>query len=426
MTAALPALRSGGLSITPAGRAGVFADTLQHADAAESKLAAGTATLTAEQLIRGYVVDVWDGRKDRWRTLCAAATAPTPSRANLVDRTVHDEGFVQLAVTAHRGAAGGPPILRLHESVARWDGWSLVAPRPGKAMSHAADPAAPPELPANDPLTSAVIAVNWKAEPGTLPTLASATAIGCGPGRWTSPATQSRSTRPPRTRHSRWVSELRLPPLRAGARADLRAAQRARRGRQRGRGERSDGGADRKLRRVPRHDRGRRGRRTFVPPRASVGLAESHGFLDDAAGRPRADLYGELRNHDSTAHRGSRGQGRHRRGRTRSSSRTSPTRSRRHRAARPAGSVAGTATLLPFTFKDEWPAAVGLRIAVEDGTARRSGTRPAGCSSCNWRRRTWRSSRSVAGSAEDDVELMAVWNWLPRMGRRAARRPIRG
>ena len=157
LTAALPALRSGGLSIVHArNRDGdALGDGCRRdANQAEHRLVGGTATLTSEQLIRGYIVDVWDERKRHWRSLCARYGTYAFTHDATLDRTVHDEGFVQLAVTAHQGPRSASPILRLHESVARWDGWSLVAPRPGKAISHEADPAAPPKLPSNDPLTS--------------------------------------------------------------------------------------------------------------------------------------------------------------------------------------------------------------------------------------------------------------------------------
>ena len=414
LTAALPALRSGGLSITRTGRDGVLSDTLQHADAAERTLAAGTATLTAEQLIRGYIVDVWDGRKDRWRTLCARYGTYAFTRDPALDRTVHDEGFVQLAVTAHQGANGGAPILRLHESVARWDGWSLVAPRPGKAISHEADPAAPPELPVNDPLTSAGIAINWKAEPGTLPTLrfghgyrmraramdlaGNAIALDKAAGDEAQPVDHELVYR-------------RFEPVPAPTfvlRSALDAVGNA--------GEASD-------RMVVRTENSAEaldttagvagGERAFVPPRASVGLAESHGFLDDATGRPRADLYGELRDRDGAQL-------------------TEDTEGKVVVAAADEivvpyipdpfargvalrdlpGTARGTATLLPFTFKDEWPAAVGLRIAVEDGDGPPRWDAATRVLTVQLAKAEVARVPVSCWITEADVELMAVWNWL--------------
>jgi hypothetical protein len=413
LTAALPSLRSGGLSIVHDNRAGDLSQGLTRADQAEHQLALGTTTLTAEQLIRGYVVDVWDERKRRWRSLCARYGTYAFTHDAALDRTVHDEGFVQLAVTAHQPAAG-KPILRLHESVARWDGWSLVAPRPGKAMSHAADPAAPPKLPSNDPLTSAGISIDWKVEPGTLPTLrfghgyrvraraldlaGHVVALDAAPDDEAQPAGHDlvyRRFEP--VPAPIFVLRKALDPVDNAGEASDRMVMRTENV-----GEAQDGSAG-----------VAGGERQLVPPRASVALAEAHGSLDDAAGLPRTDLYGELRDRDGATL-------------TEDPAKKVviaaadeivvpyiPDPLARGVALRDLpGTPAGTATLLPFTFKDDWPAAVGLRVALEDGD-----------NPPQWDAATRVLTVQLTKGAvvkvpiscwitEDDLELMAIWSWL--------------
>ena len=267
-------------------------------------------------------------------------------------------------------------------------------------MSHEADPARAAGAARQRPADEPGIAIDWKAEPGTLPTLrfghgyrvraramdlaGNAVALDKAADDEAQPVGQELVYR-------------RFEPVPAPTfvlRARLDAVANA--------GEASD-------RMVVRTENSAEsldttagvagGERRLRPPRASVGLAESHGFLDDAAGRPRADLYGELRDRDtrSSSQRIPRARSSSPRP-TRSSSRTSPTRSRGRRASRPAGCVGRLRNAAAVHFKDEWPAAVGLRIAVEDGDGPPSGMRPAGCSSCNWPRRTWCAARSAAGS----------------------------
>jgi hypothetical protein len=414
LTAALPALRSGGLSIVHDNRAGDLAAWLARADQAEQGLAAGTATLTAEQLIRGYVVDIWDERKRRWRSLCARYGTYAFAHDPALDRTVHDEGFVQLAVTAHQPAAG-KPILRLHESVARWDGWSLAAPRPGKALSHEADPAAPPELPRNDPLTSAGIAIDWKVEPGTLPTLrfghgyrvraraldlaGHVVALDAAPDDEAQPAGRGllvyRRFEP--VPAPVFVLRKALDPVANAGEASDRIVVRTENA-----GAAQDAAAG-----------VAGGERQLVPPRASVALAEAHGALDDAAGLPRADLYGALRDRDGATLTEDPAQKVVIVAADRIVVPYLPDPLARGVALRDLpGTPAGTATLLPFVFKDEWPAAVGLRLALEDGDGPPRWDAAARVLTVQLAKGAVAKVPVSCWITEDDLELMAVWSWL--------------
>src|SRR5207244_11695233 len=80
--------------------------------------------------------------------------------------TAADEGFVQFAATEARDPAA-PKTIRAGETLFTWNGWSLSAPRPGKAImpddTHAD--------PANSAVTPFKIETAFKAKVGSLPRL---------------------------------------------------------------------------------------------------------------------------------------------------------------------------------------------------------------------------------------------------------------
>jgi hypothetical protein len=149
--AGLPALRSAGLSLVRDGRADAVGQVLSANAAVEPAMAgdAADAVVTAEQLVRGWRLDVWDSRTRGWHSLIERTGRYHFVNDPTQDRTVSDEGFVQLAVGAAAklpDSIGIEPAdkLYVHESLARWDGWSLAAPRPGLGVSSSPDPADPP------------------------------------------------------------------------------------------------------------------------------------------------------------------------------------------------------------------------------------------------------------------------------------------
>ncbi len=397
-TAALPAARSAGLSIVVNGRGQVLVDALQAQHAMETGLAAGTApNLSADQLIRGYAIDVHDGTA--WRSLCRRRGFYHFARAPALDFAVTDvEGWVQLGVTAHGGAGGA--TLRVHESLARWEGWSLVAPRPGNALSHLGEANAPIERPVNAPVTSTQMSVEWTAEPHTLPTLR----FGRGyrmrarvvdlAGRVVGldEADDSQALPDDGTFVYRRcepvpgpipVLTAPLSPTSNPGESSTRLVLRI---------DNSSPDRDTTAPAVPG------GARHLVPPRASISLAETHGMLDDDSGRPRPDLYEMLRERDS-AQLGldsdqpsivvagdrivvpylpdpfSRGVA------LRDLPGTADGTICRPQAGggllvetvpgaetAPADEVRpGSVTLIPWAFDDGWPAAVGMTLAVADG-----------------------------------------------------------
>lgn len=94
--------------------------------------------LYAEDVVRGYRIDVWDDQAAQWRSLCQRLgdyqfLEPAGGGAPISLNNEADEGFVQMGATEPLDSAA-PRVLRTHESLFTWDGWSLSAPRPGQAI----------------------------------------------------------------------------------------------------------------------------------------------------------------------------------------------------------------------------------------------------------------------------------------------------
>lgn len=140
------ALRSAGLGVSHHGRAAEMA-TEAAASALKNAMAEGPdrdrVTLFAEDVFKGYRVDVADVPDEtapgRWRSLCAREGAFTLiASGEPLELPSRDEGHVSGASTA--SAETSPDDHYLHESLFRWTGWSLCAPRPGLTLRSGAAP----------------------------------------------------------------------------------------------------------------------------------------------------------------------------------------------------------------------------------------------------------------------------------------------
>ena len=193
----LPALRTAGISVVRRD----FADELRsqfrrsHAlqlfvKAADSAPQAAdppdaepalppTDELFAEDIVRGYRIDVWDSKSKNWHSLCRrigtynfldAPAAP----GGKISLTVKDEGFVQLSA-AEPLEKTAKRKLRASDSLFAWDGWSLVAPRPGQSIMPNEPPDKPKDVklarPKNTAVTNFKLETAFSAEPGSLPRL---------------------------------------------------------------------------------------------------------------------------------------------------------------------------------------------------------------------------------------------------------------
>ncbi len=121
--------------------------------------------------MRGYRIDVWDAQASAWRSLCQRVgryrfTEPAGGGAPIELTNEEDEGFVQMGATESLNPAA-TRVLRAHESLFTWDGWSLSAPRPGQTIlpDHTTGNATNPAV------TPFKMEVTFRAKPRSLPRL---------------------------------------------------------------------------------------------------------------------------------------------------------------------------------------------------------------------------------------------------------------
>lgn len=144
---ALAALRSGGLGVSRHGRAaqvaqGAAAATLKHQAIEAGAAAASQIVLFTEDLLRGYRIDVQPGAGERWHSLCRRHGSYWLTGSQTPIELPPDEGYVKGASTTSGATpTSDPDDHYLHESLFRWAGWSLVAPRPGRTLRAREDPA---------------------------------------------------------------------------------------------------------------------------------------------------------------------------------------------------------------------------------------------------------------------------------------------
>jgi len=170
--AGLPALRTGGLMLAERRRdlslAGLFQNAASMQTALES--AAATPTLYAEDIIRGYRIDVLDREVGRWRSLFFRKTDFRFKNTGGVHQTPREEGMARLAASGSADDSN-TDIIKIHEGLASWTGWSLAAPEPGRLI-RADEEGLPPvreeseETPPGLPLET-----KYSTVPGTLPRL---------------------------------------------------------------------------------------------------------------------------------------------------------------------------------------------------------------------------------------------------------------
>jgi hypothetical protein len=176
--ATLASLRSAGITLYADGRAQVLLDTIARSKTLNDAAEGGPQVpFFAEDLVRGYRLDVWDSRTTDWHSL--HLRTEEYSIGSEPFRAATREGFVQLAATQQApGAEPAATDLYLHEAIARWAGWSLSAPVPGKHLSRYADAAraVPPDgadgdYSVNQPLTPFKVSPTFTVVPGSLPLL---------------------------------------------------------------------------------------------------------------------------------------------------------------------------------------------------------------------------------------------------------------
>ena len=175
----MPALRSGGFSLFADGRALRLLKTFQENTNFNDDLENGNPNsrpFFAEDLVHGFRIDIWDSHTNEWHSLHLRSGLYKIEEQTF--KTESEEGFTQLAAGQVAPDPENPTPeddMYLNESVARWNGWSLSAPFPGKSLSRDPDPDKAlmddPSHPPNEPATPFKMTTQFKVYPGSLPSL---------------------------------------------------------------------------------------------------------------------------------------------------------------------------------------------------------------------------------------------------------------
>jgi hypothetical protein len=170
-SAGLPTPRGAGISLVREGHAQVLHQRLMSAAGNDARFKqAEPVTLGDADLIRGYRFDVFDAQAGRWHSLHARTGTYvfTKHPNGPLSLELTDEGFSQpSAVQQPDGSDDIKAQLYVHESLMRWAGWSLAAPRPGKTLTTGG----PGAVSSRAVPGGFGLEVNFLATPGTLPRL---------------------------------------------------------------------------------------------------------------------------------------------------------------------------------------------------------------------------------------------------------------
>ena len=138
-----PMPRTGGLALVHRGHAEELHRDFYAARANDDtleKLDPNNAPVLAdEDLVRGFRMDVFDGRTGTWRSLHERRASYTPLRVPEAQIEVEDEGTMQVSLTGEIERPDSPAnpdgAVYAHEALLTWNGWSLAAARPEQAIA---------------------------------------------------------------------------------------------------------------------------------------------------------------------------------------------------------------------------------------------------------------------------------------------------
>jgi hypothetical protein len=185
---ALPSLRSAGISLMADGRGLQLLQSIQNNQGFNSSITSTTAPpYSAQDLVRGYRVDIWSSRTNSWYSLHGrTATYRFGADGSIVLKAA-DEGFTQLAAaqpaddptrkpdqySIDHGLPQPSQNVYVHERVARWNGWSLSVSRPVTPLNRSPDPskALNADSTTNAAVTPFKMVTSFEVTPGSLPLL---------------------------------------------------------------------------------------------------------------------------------------------------------------------------------------------------------------------------------------------------------------
>jgi hypothetical protein len=148
----LPALKTAGLAVVKPMNVAVIHQAFLTASNLNTMFMANQPQeayqqLRFEDVLQGYVVDVYDEERQTWYSLCKRRGRYRLG-APATDLVEEDEGFIADSVIT-KNADGLEDDLYIHDAVFQWDGWSLVAEKPGNTIipEDVADDAEPGSIP---------------------------------------------------------------------------------------------------------------------------------------------------------------------------------------------------------------------------------------------------------------------------------------
>ncbi len=133
--AGLPSLRTSGVMLAENRRDLSVTALLQRAGAMQSALASSSQapTLYAEDIIRGFRVDVLDDKSNKWRSIFYRQTNFKFTNTGGDHITPKEEGMARIAAGGSTDNTNAD-IVKIHEALVSWTGWSLAAPEPGRLV----------------------------------------------------------------------------------------------------------------------------------------------------------------------------------------------------------------------------------------------------------------------------------------------------
>jgi hypothetical protein len=167
---ALPALRSGGISIARTGHAAQLVGQVDDGNSFNNAMQSGDDIIFhAENLWRGTRFDIWDDASGQWHSL--HQRRGSYNFTDLGEEVLIEEEGAMIEAPTERDEENPDPsadkFLYMQESLMRWDGWSLAAPRPGRTVDQENQVIDGAETPADGfPLV-----MSFKAAAGSLPRL---------------------------------------------------------------------------------------------------------------------------------------------------------------------------------------------------------------------------------------------------------------
>lgn len=130
----LPALRSAGLALARRRRDAEVIGMFEDAARLEQALDAGTPLkLNAEDVLRGYRVDIHDVQAGRWQSLMRHDCTYRLLRDGTDRHDTNVEGAIRLGATQSPDGSV-PDVIKVGEALFAWNGWSLSAPEPGRVV----------------------------------------------------------------------------------------------------------------------------------------------------------------------------------------------------------------------------------------------------------------------------------------------------